>query len=301
MERSARTAQRTWRWRVGAEILRRLRAHHLMFMAAAIAFYWLLGVIPLLLLGTSGVGYVLGSSDRAVDEVMAAAVRLAPRATGPDVARFLATLIRSRQITGALGIGSLVWVATRLFELIASALTALTEGQETRSFLRRKLIAFVLMCTAGFLLVVALMGGWVLAAWPNVEELLGVRIVLPGFLTDPDFPRYAATGLMAILLTIVYRVAPVREISWPAAAAGATVAALLWHAAKLVVNGIVRYYAQISLFYGILGGSIVLVLWIFYTSIILLFGGMLADVCDRERCLRGPTRASGARQASDVG
>jgi uncharacterized BrkB/YihY/UPF0761 family membrane protein len=163
------------------------------------------------------------------------------------------------------------------------------------------LVAFVLMCTAGFLLVVALMGSWVLAAWPNVEELLGVRIVLPGFLTDPNFPRYAAAGLMAVLLTIVYRVAPVREIGWPAAAAGATVAALLWHAAKVVVNWIVRYYAHINLFYGILGGSIVLVLWIFYTSIILLFGGMLADVFDRARCRRAPTSDAGVQQASDAG
>ena len=260
-----------------------------MMMAAAIAFYWLLSLIPLLLLGTSAVGYLLGSSDRAVDEVMAAAFRLAPRATGPEVSRFLSTLIRSRGVTGILGIGGLIWAAMGGFDIIISSLTALTESRETRSFLRRKLIAVVLISTAGFLLVVALMGGWVLAAWPNVEELLGVRIILPAFVSGPDFPRYAASVLMATLLTIVYRIAPAREIGWPAAMAGATLAALFWHGAKLGFNWFVSYYARISLFFGLLSGFIVLVLWIFYTAIVLLFGGMLADIFSRTARLQEPS------------
>ncbi|HSB70028.1 MAG TPA: YihY/virulence factor BrkB family protein [Candidatus Methylomirabilis sp.] len=267
-----------WLWCVGTEIVHRLKRHDLMMMAAAIAFYWLLGLIPLLLLGTSAVGYLLGSSDRAVDDVMAAVSRLMPRATGPEVTQFLQGLIRSRRVTGALGIGILSWAAMGAFEIIASSLTTLTGGRETRSFLRRKLIALVLMCTAGLLLVAALMGSWLLAAWPNIQDLLGVRIALPALLADPDFPRYLASALMAMLLTIIYRVAPMRDLGWGAAAAGASVAAVSWHTAKLAFNWFVLHYSRINLFFGILGGFILLVLWIFYTAIILLFGGMLADI-----------------------
>ncbi len=273
--------RRGWLRRVGGEIVRRLRQHDLMMMAAAIAFYWLLAVIPLLLLGTSAIGYLLGSSDRAVDEVMAAARRLIPRATGPDVDAFLRTLIQSRHVTGGLGLGFLLWVATGVFDIIATSLTVLTGGGEPRSFLRRKLVALVLMCTAGFLLLLTLMGGWVLAAWPNIEDLVGVRLALPAFLTDPSFPRYFTSVLMGILLTIVYRVAPVRDIRWPAAVTGAIVAAVLWHQVKVAFNWYLTHYARYSLLYGILGGFIGLVLWIFYTAIILLFGGMLADILDR--------------------
>ncbi|HSB78477.1 MAG TPA: YihY/virulence factor BrkB family protein [Candidatus Methylomirabilis sp.] len=274
-------AHRGWLWRVGSEIVHRLKQHDLMMMAAAIAFYWLLGLLPLLLLGTSAVGYLLGSSDRAVDDVMAAVSRLMPRATGPEVTQFLQSLIRSRHVTGLLGIGSLFWVAIGAFEIIASSLTMLMGGRETRPFLRRKLIALVQMCTAGFLLVAALMGSWLLAAWPNIQDLLGIRIALPAVLVEPDLPRYLASVLMAILLTIIYRVAPMQHLGWPAAAAGAGVAAVLWHAAKLVFNWFVSRYSRINLLFGILGGFILLVLWIFYTAIILLFGGMLADILDR--------------------
>jgi membrane protein len=274
-------SQKGWLRRVGGEIVRRLREHDLMMMAAAIAFYWLLAFIPLLLLGTSAIGYALGSSDRAVDEVMAAARRVIPRATGRDVGEFLHALIQSRHVAGVLGIGFLLWVSMGVFEIITASLTALTGGRETRSYLRRKFIAFVLMSTVGFLFLIALIGGWVLTAWPSIEELVGGRLALPAFFTDPSFPRYFTTILMGALLAIVYRVAPVRGIRWPAAVAGATVAAVLWHQAKVVFNWYLTHYARHSLFYGILGGFIGLVLWIFYTAIILLFGGLLADVLDR--------------------
>ncbi|HEX9899256.1 MAG TPA: YhjD/YihY/BrkB family envelope integrity protein, partial [Candidatus Methylomirabilis sp.] len=73
----------------------------------------------------------------------------------------------------------------------------------------------------------------------------------------------------------------VRDIRWPAAMAGATIAAILWHQVKVLFNWYLTHYARHSLFYGILGGFIGLVLWLFYTAIILLFGGLLSDVLDR--------------------
>lgn len=274
-------ARRGWLRRVSIEVVRRLREHDVMMMAAAIAFYWLLAFIPLLLLGTSAAGYLLGSSDRAVDEVMAAARRVFPRGAGPETQEFIRTLIQSRHVTGGLGLVFLLWVAMGVFEIIGTSLTTLTGGKETRSYFRRKLVALIMMSTVGFLFMGTLMAGWVLAAWPNIEELLGLRLALPAFLTHPVFHRYLSSVFMAILLTVVYHIAPVQSIRWPAAIAGATIAAFLWHQAKFVYAWYLIYYGRHSLLYGILGGFIGLVLWIFYTAVILLFGGLLADILDR--------------------
>jgi membrane protein len=235
----------------------------------------------LLLLGSSAAGYLVGSSDRGVDEVMAAARRTIPRANAREIEDFLRPLIRSRHVTGMLGVGFLLWVGMGVFEAIASSLTTLSGSRETRSYLRRKLVALVMMGTAGFLFVATLMSGWVLAAWPEIEAVIGVRIVLPPFLVHPGFPRYVSSILMALLLTIVYHIAPVRAIRWPWAFAGATVAAVLWHEARVLFSLYLTQYARYNLFYGILGGFIGLVLWVFYTAVILLFGGLLADVLDR--------------------
>jgi len=270
-----------WMGRVFGDLTRRLRQYDVMMMAAGIAFYWLLGIIPLLLLGSSIVGYVLGSSERGVDEVMTMARRLIPAATGRDVETFLRSIVESRYVTGVLGIGFLLWVGMGVFEAIASCLTTLTGERETRSYLRRKLVALVMLGTAGLLFVAALIGGWILAAWSEIEVLIGARIVLPPFITAPSFPRYFSSALLACLLAIVYRVAPVRAIRWPWAIAGATVVAVLWFEARVLFSWYLIHYARYNLFYGILGGFIGLVLWVFYTAIVLLLGGLLADVLDR--------------------
>jgi membrane protein len=85
----------------------------------------------------------------------------------------------------------------------------------------------------------------------------------------------------------VYRIAPARAIGWPAAIAGASIAAGLWHQAKLLFNWYLVHYSRINLFFGILGGFVILVLWVFYTAIILLVGGMLADILHRGGRRRG--------------
>ncbi len=273
--------QRGWLRRVGAELVRRLREHDFMMMAAAIAFFWLLSLIPFLLLGTLAVGYLRGSSNEAVDAVMAAARRLIPQATGPEVEQFLGTLIKSRHVAGLVGIGILLWLAIEAFDVIISSLTTLTEEREHRSFLRRKFIALVLVCTAGFLLVGTLMGSWVIAAWPNIQQLLGFEVPLPSFLTAPGFPRDIAAILMVVLLIIVYLIAPARQIRWPATVVGASIAAACWHGTRLLLNWFVRHYLRTNLLFGMLSGAIVFILWIFYTAIILLLGGMLADILDR--------------------
>jgi membrane protein len=277
-----------WLRRVVGDIIGLLRQHDLMMMAAGIAFYWLLGIIPLLLLGSSAAGYLLGSSERGVDEVMRAGHRLIPRANAKELEDFLRPLIQSRHVTGALGSGALLWIGMGVFEAIASSLTTLTGGRETRSYFRRKFVALVLLGTAGFLFVAALVGGWILAAWTEIETLIGVRIILPPFLLHENFPRYFSSLLMMLLLAIVYHVAPARAIRWRWAVTGAAVAAVLWHEVRVLFNLYLTHYARYNLFYGILGGFIGLVFWVFYTAVILLVGGMLADVLDRGGRAQGP-------------
>jgi len=275
-------AKRTGRIRrIGKEVWQRLCEHDLMMMAAAISFYWLLAFIPMLLLGTSAVGYLLGSSEQAVEEIMRAARRFIPRGTGPDVQLVLRSLIQNRHVTGLVGLGTLLWFAMGLFEIIISSLTQLSGERETRSYFRRKALALSLIGTVGLLFATSLVGSWTLAAWWNLEELIGIRLGLPAFLLDPGFPRLLTSVFMGALLAVIYRVAPVRGIRWPWAIAGGAFSAFLWHQAKLLFNWYLIHYALHNLFYGILGGFVGLVLWVFYSAIILLLRGILADVLDR--------------------
>ncbi|HTU00569.1 MAG TPA: YhjD/YihY/BrkB family envelope integrity protein, partial [Candidatus Sulfotelmatobacter sp.] len=84
-------------------------------------------------------------------------------------------------------------------------------------------------------------------------------------------------------LALVYRVAPVRTIRWPAILAAAAIGGALWHVARLAFNYYLAHLARYNLVYGFLGGFVGLLLWIFYTSVILLVGGVLADLFDGGR------------------
>jgi membrane protein len=260
----------------------RVTGHELMLRAAAIAFYTILGFIPLLLLGTSVIGYFLGASGDAAEEVMRVARRAIPRATGPEVEEVIRRLVESRHITGVLGVGSLLWIAMGVFDILTFSLTALTGGREGRSYLRRKLVALVVMGVVGFLFVLSLMASWAFGAWENIEDLLGVQMPLPAFLAHPDVPRYATSGFMMLLLGLLYRVAPVRTIRWSAIVRGALVAGVLWHLVRLAFNWYLVNLSQYNFVYGILGGFVGLILWIFYTAIIILLGIVFADLFDAE-------------------
>jgi len=262
----------------GREFWRRVTGHELMLRAAAIAFYAVMGFIPLLLLGTSLVGYLLGSSEQAVGEVMAMARRAIPRATGPEVEEFIRRLVESRHITGVLGLGTLLWIAMGVFDILTFSLTALTGGREARSYLHRKLTALVVMGVFGFLFVVSLMASWTFGAWENLRDLLGLQVALPAFLAHPDFTRYLTSGYLVVLLCLVYRVAPVRAIRWSAIVQGACIAGVLWHLVRLAFNWYMANLSRYHLVYGILGGFAGLVLWIYYTAIIVLLGIVFADL-----------------------
>jgi membrane protein len=124
------------------------------------------------------------------------------------------------------------------------------------------------------------MAGWILGAWDNIEGLLGIHVALPPFLTYPEFSRYATSLFMVVLLSLIYRVAPVRTIRWRAIIEGALVAGALWHLVRLAFNWYLLHLSRYSLVYGILGGFAGFVLWIFYTAIIVLLGIVFADLFD---------------------
>jgi membrane protein len=266
--------------RFGRAFWERVTGHELMLRAAAVAFYSVLGLIPLLLLGTAILGYFVGSSDAAVNTVLGIAHRVIPRATGPEVEGFIRRLVESRHIVGVLGIGSLLWIAMGLFDILTFSLTALTGGRDGRSYLHRKLAALVVMGVVGFLFALSVMATWIFAAWEEVEALLGVQLPIPDFFARPDLPRYLTSLFLILLLSLIYWVAPVRTIRWPAILGGAALAGVLWHLVREAFNWYLVHLSRYNLVYGILGGFVGLILWIYYTAIIILLGIVFADLFD---------------------
>jgi membrane protein len=279
---AARTSEsRWWPARVVRELWQCLTRHDLSMMAAAISFYVLLALIPLLLISSAVLGFVAGSSGAAARVAAEGIGRILPRVTGEQIEATLQTLILGRGVAGGLGLLSLIWVASGAFDMIASSLTVLCDLEESRSYLRRKVTALLLSLLSGigFLLSLAV------ASLDTAIEALGNRFLefLPADVSLPPgtlLDLLPAT-LVASIFLLMYRFAPARPLPLYAAVSGAAVSGLLWHGTKELFNWYLLTYAIYNPITGILGSAIALLLWVFYSALIFLLGGAIAEALQR--------------------
>jgi membrane protein len=268
-------------------ILRRtgdlLKQHDLFMMGAGIAFFFTLALIPLLLLGTSALGFTLGSRHQATAQIFPAIRAIAPGTTTAQFETLARSLVEGRNVAGWLGLLSFLWVSSGAYEAIANALTTLSGLRETRSFLRRKFLAAGLMLATGTLFLATL----ILASVATAIRSYGKMILqyLPNmFAMAPAVILFVAPPLLVgAIFLILYRWAPPQPIAWGPAIAGAVLGASLWYVAKRAFGWYLVTVARNHLLYGILGSFIGLLLWVYYTSLIFLLGAAVALACWRDR------------------
>jgi len=276
-------------WRAGRRpgIIRRaatlFRTHDLLMMGAGIAFFFTLALIPLLLLGTSALGFALGSPQQATAHIVTAVRRIVPGVTTAQIEAVLRSLVESRAVAGWLGVLSFLWVGSGAYEAIANAMTALSGLRETRSFVRRKLVAGALMLACGALFLASL----ILASLATALRGFGNHLleILPGAMRLPPGSVLGGLSLLLVGTTflILYRWTPPQPLPWGPAAVGAIVGAGLWYVAKRAFEWYVLTVATQQVIYGILGSFIGVLLWVYYTSVIFLVGAVVALACWRNR------------------
>jgi membrane protein len=268
---------RPWPVRFSSELWRCLMRHDLSMMAAAISFYALLALIPLLLISSAVLGFFAGSSGGAVRVTTEGIRRVLPGVTGKQIQATLQALVLGRGVTGGLGLLSLIWVASGAFDMVASSLTILRDLKETRSYVRRKVTALLLSLISGlgFLLSLAV------ASLGTVIEAMGNRMLefVPADVSLPPgiFLKLLPASLVGCTFLLMYRAAPAQPFPLYAAVTGATIASLLWHGAKELFNWYLLTYAIYNPITGILGSAIALLLWLFYSGLIFLLGGAIAE------------------------
>ncbi len=270
---------------------------HMTILAAGVAFYLMLSIFPFAIAGMSIYGLV-------ADPAQATELVDSFRGAVPDSVAQLA----EDQLTGladasdgGLGIGVVIALLVALFSaskgaraLIESTNMAFDED-ETRGFLRLRLLGFVF--TLAFLAFFAVS--------------VGVILVLPAVLNNfGSAGRLAVTilrwpllgALAAVGLAVLYRYAPDRdEPKWSWTSPGAIIATLLW----LIGSGLFSFYANnfgsFNETYGSLSAGIVLLLWLFLTSLCILFGAEINAEAERqtkEDSTKGPSQPLGTREAA---
>src|SRR3990170_5327722 len=103
------------------EVLEGFRADECTLLAAAISFYGLLSIIPLIFLGVAFLGYVMGSSEGAVERVIAVITELLPLPVVGRIKDLLEAIVATRTVASLLALVTFLWVANGAFETVERA------------------------------------------------------------------------------------------------------------------------------------------------------------------------------------
>ena len=120
------------------------------------------------------------------------------------------------------------------------------------------------------------------AAQTFSAALLGRFGDVPYWLMLP-LTQYVPALLVAGTFALLYRVAPPRPFRLRTCLLGAARGGLLWHAAKRAFNWYLLNVGQYNVVYGLVGTFVALLLWIYYTAVILLVVGVIVEAAGRTR------------------
>jgi membrane protein len=270
-------------WRKGEE-------DNIFFLAGAISFNVLVAFIPLILavLGIAGTVLRFQGAD-AQQTLLEYLQQVIPAAVNIDIALILEEL--AAQSPGILSVGTLffLWVATRLVGTLRTVLREIFDISEGRSMVAGKIFDIKMVVAAGtlFALNVTLTLGLQIGAG-FVYRVLGIdprEVPVIGYATNL-WPPIVAFITLWVMFFLIYRYLPPRRIGWSTAVVAATFTTMLVELLKFGFSWYVVGVADFGTTWGNIATFVILFFWIYYTSVVFILGGEVAQVVSMRRVRR---------------
>lgn len=237
--------------------------------AASIAYYALLSLFPLTLLGLSILGEMTSDpGDR--DAVVRFAFRYFPRQFGFITGQLDA--FRASPVTfGFWGVVALLWGALGVFNAITSAVNHAWAVEKRRSFLKHRLIGFMMLVSAG---VVLALGLGIASLVRIAETRLGEAMARsPSMVSLTSvFASYLATALLIACVALVFYFIPNTKVRFRDVWPGAILVGLLWRVALWLFSWYAADLATWNVIHGSIAAVVVFMLWIYVSAVILIYG-----------------------------
>jgi membrane protein len=278
--------------RLGWVAFKRFHAHSGPDRAAAVAYYALLSLLPMLVFAISVGMAVAGSFDAAYNAtvfILQGVVVHMDVTMMETLRRFVEQSVRFKLIS----ILVLAWTARRSFNALFSALETVFEVPG-RGFAGGNLVALAMVIVTGVGMLLSLALTTLRATLEGIfarytPAIMGDTTLLHRLL-DVIFSHLLPIALAMLFFFTVYRIMPRRTVSTRDALIGALLATILWESAKSGFAYYIRNLTQFAGLYGTLEGLIVLALWLELSVSIILYCGEVVAVLIRKR--NGEIRAS---------
>jgi membrane protein len=249
-------------------------------LGAALAFYSMLSLGPLLLLVLAVAGALFGheaAQGRIVTQIQGM--------IGNDGARAIQDMITDSAqkeetgiIASVLGIAMLLFGASGVFVELQSAMNTIWDveprpGHSLRGFLRNRFFSFSMVLGTGFLLLTSLVFSASLSALADYSSSFFPEFII--LMQSLNF--LISFGLISFLFCLIFKYIPDAKVAWRDAWIGAALTALLFSMGKLAIG---HYLGQTSFSssYGAAGSLAVILVWVYYSAQILFFGAEFTQV-----------------------
>lgn len=249
--------------------------HDLMTLSAALAFYTSLSLAPLLLLMVAGISFM---GPEGQEHFMLQVESL----VGPQASLAVAMIINNvdqqpsiGSFAGMVGIATLLFSASSVFVQMQSSLNVINEakpilGKSTwMLFLRRRIFSMGVVIGFAFLAIVSLVVSTVMAAtlprgdiWKIVNDIISLFVFVG-------------------LFTTIFKLLPDVRMPWKQSALGGILTAVLFTLGKILI-GLYLGESALGSAYGAAGSLIVLLAWVYYSSLIVFVGAELTRAIIKE-------------------
>lgn len=258
---------------LGRRLWRKSQQDDVMGRAAQLAYYALLALFPALIFLTALMG--LFSVQRFMPELMSYLRNVLPADALSMVERFL-TQVAEGSGANILSLGALgaLWASSSGVTAMMDALNVVFDVKEDRRpFWRVRLIAILLTIgLAGFVIMslALVLYGPTIGRW--IADRMGFGIAFTGIWNVLQWPVIA--GLMLMVVATIYHMCPDRRYKrWHLITPGALFAVIMWLVVSLGFKAYVDNFSDYNKVYGSIAGVIVLMLWFYWTGLVLLLGG----------------------------
>lgn len=254
-------------------------------MAAALAYYTVFSLAPLLIIVIAIAGAVFGEQAAKGELVMQI-----QRVIGKDAAEFLHTAIENASqfnshrglLATFINIGVLLFGATVVFTQLQNSLNKIWEvkpkpGNWIKLFLRKRLLSFSMVLVIAFLLLVSLVISTLLVILGDYLQNL-----IPGFTYLWQALNFLISfGIITLLFAMIFKILPDAKIAWKDVWVGAAITAVLFEIGKFLL-GFYLGKTGLGSIYGAAGSLVIILTWVFYSAQILFLGAEFTQVYARQ-------------------
>lgn len=284
------------------DVLLRVKAEqtkdNLSIVSAGVAFYWFLAVFPALAAAVSIYG--LAADPAQLQQQIDALSSVMPQQAYQILKDQLTTVVQHSG--GALGLGMIfgilltIWSANKGMKALITALNIVYDEEESRGFIKLNAVSLLFTFCAILLGLIAI-------------ALVIAVPALMGFLHLPDtwnaiftYLRWPLLALFLVFgLSLAYRFCPHRDAAkWRWVSWGSVLATVLWLAGSILFSLYVANFGSYSKTYGSMGAVVILLLWFFLTTYVMLLGAEVNAEMEhqtRKDTTKGRPEPMGRREA----